>query len=84
MNELFGEKIVHRMMSFSDPCDNRFGFRPKHSCANALIEITEKLRKKYAKKETAQACFVDVRKTFDKKNHEKLLEKFELNGFRGK
>ena len=50
MYELFGTKIFHRMMSFSDPCDNRFGFRPKHSGARALIEITEKLQKEYAKK----------------------------------
>ena len=63
---------------------NQFDFRLKYSGAQALLELTETLRKDYDKKHTTQACFVDLSKAFDTINHEKLIQKLEINGFRGK
>ena len=62
----------------------QFGFRPKMSCVQAIIRVTECLQEQIDKKMTGQACFIDLKKAFDTLNHEILLDKLENYGFRGK
>ena len=88
LSKVFEKLLLKRMMSFCSKhkilTSAQFGFRPKMSCVQAIIRVTECLREQIDKKMTGQACFIDLKKAFDTLNHEILLNKLENYGFRGK
>ena len=88
LSKIFESVLLKRMLGFSEKCKllslNQFGFRPKKSCIHAIAKITEYIRDSIDRKETGQACFVDLSKAFDTIDHSILLRKLEINGFRGK
>ena len=82
------EKIVHsRLISYFDKFNiinnNQFGFRSKHSTCDALITITEQIRKSLDKSHFSCGTFIDLQKEFDTVDHEILLSKLEHYGIRG-
>ena len=60
----------------------QFGFRPKMSCVQAIVKVTESLRERIDKKMTGQPCFIDLKKTFDTLNPKILLQNLENYGFK--
>ena len=88
LSKVFEKLLLKRMMSFCAKhkvlTSSQFGFRPKMSCVQAIVKITEYLREQIDKKMTGQACFIDLKKAFDTLNHDILLHKLEEYGFRGK
>ena len=87
ISKLF-EKIMHkRLYSFLNKFNclykYQFGFRHKHSTTQALLEITENIRKALDNRLFACGIFVDLQKAFDTVNHDILLSKLSYYGVRG-
>ena len=68
------EKILYK---------SQYGFRSKHSCEQALIELTGELIQAREQKWESAALFLDLSKAFDTLDHKVLLAKFERYGIRG-
>ena len=47
----------------------QFGFRQKHSCNHAHIQITESIREAFDEKKIVAGVFIDLQKAFDTVNH---------------
>lgn len=82
------EKIVHsRLTNFLNRyniiINNQFGFRKKHSTNDALITITEQIRKALDHGHFSCGTFIDLKKAFDTVDHQILLSKLEHYGVRG-
>ena len=82
------EKLVHECLYIflennNVLYDKQFGFRNKHSTTDALIEIIEKIRDAFDKKQFACGIFIDLQKAFDTVNHDILLAKLNYYGVKG-
>ena len=60
------------------------GFRPLHSTHTSLLDVTEYLLANMNSGHMTGAIFLDLRKAFDVIPHDKLLEKLQRFGIRGK
>ena len=63
--------------------NSQYGFRPKHSCTNAISELTAEIVKGWEHNKNTIAAFLDLSKAFDTLKHKVLLDKMELYGIRG-
>ena len=61
----------------------QFGFRQQYSTSNALINITENIRKGLDDGNIGCGVFVDLRKAFDTVDHQILLATLNHYGARG-
>ena len=57
--------------------NSQYGFRSKHSCEQALIELRGELIQAKENKLKSAALFLDLSKAFNTLNHEVLLSKLE-------
>ena len=87
INKLIERLVYNRVFDFANKQNLfyklQFGFRPKHSTAHALTNITEEIRNSLDRGKFSCAVFVDFQKAFDTVNHSVLLAKLEHYGIRG-
>jgi hypothetical protein len=60
--------------------DEQFGFRPKHSTVDQLINVTEFIAKGFGQNQSIGAIFLDVAKAFDTVWHDGLVYKLHAAG----
>ena len=82
------EKILHKRLykyltKFEILYEYQFGFRKGHSTTQALIEITDKIKRALDNKEQTCGIFIDLTKAFDTVDHDILLKKLHHYGIRG-
>ena len=82
------EKLVYfRTYSFLDNTDqlysSQYGFRAKHSCENAVMELISEITKNQTLGKHTLAIFLDLSKAFDTIQHDVLFKKMERYGIRG-
>ena len=82
------EKLTHtRMMAFIERykllSESQYGFRKGKCTTHAAMKLTSMIVKAYHSKEYAACFYLDLRKAFDIIDHDILLKKIDLMGFRG-
>jgi len=80
------EKIVYkRLYKFIEPnlYDRQFGFRPKRSTTQAIIELCTDIINSFENNQITMATFLDLSKAFDTIDHTILTNKMKLYGIRG-
>jgi hypothetical protein len=60
--------------------DEQFGFRPKHSTVDQLINVTEFIAKGFGQNQSTVAIFLDVAKAFNTLWHDGLVYKLHAAG----
>ena len=63
--------------------NSQCGFRNKHSCEQALIELTSEIIQAKEQNLKSAALFLDLSKAFDTLDHKILLSKLERYGIQG-
>jgi hypothetical protein len=86
-SKIFEKVIVTRLKSFITKnnilYDYQFGFREKYSTNLALISYIDYITKSIDLGDKTMSVFIDLSKAFDTLNHEILIKKLNLYGFRG-
>lgn len=82
------EKIILlRLTAFADKHNilspSQFGFRKQRSTELALLAQKEHILKKFEQRELTLGLFIDFTKAFDYLDHNLLLKKLDMYGFRG-
>ena len=87
INKVFDELLQLRMIKFCEKnriiSGNQYAFRPKRSCIDAIVSITEFIKTEIGRKSLGQAYFIDLQKAFDTADHIILLQKMEKYEYRG-
>ena len=87
ISKIFEKLIYRRMVKFLQKykilCPEKFGFRQKHSCVQAISRIVEYMRSVLERRDSGMALFLDFKKAFDTVDHDILIIKLEKHGFRG-
>ena len=87
INKIF-EKILHKRLynylnKFNILYKYQFGFRKGHSTTQALIELTDNIKRGLDNKQYTCGIFIDLCKAFDTVDHNILLNKMHHYGIRG-
>lgn len=87
ISKVFEKIIFKRLYSFFEKysilSENQFGFRPKHSTIDAIIQFTNQIQEGFKNKETSIGLFCDLSKAFDTIDHNILINKLHHYGIRG-
>ena len=88
IDKIFEKLLYNRVQSFLDKnkvlFTQHYGFRKKHSTAQTLLDISQKIMDALDKGQFACGIFIDLQKAFDTVDHEILLKKLFHYGIRGK
>ena len=87
INKIF-EKILHKRLysylnKFNILYKFQYGFRKGHSTTQALIELTDNIKRGLDDKKYTCGIFIDLCKAFDTVDHNILLSKMHHYGIRG-
>ena len=87
ISKVFEKLLQSRMIKFCEKnsifSGNQNGFQSKRSCIDAIVSITEFIRREIDRKSLGQASFIDLQKAFDTLDHKILFQKMEKYGSRG-
>merc|ERR1712179_118848 len=87
VNKIY-EKLLHKRLykyltKFEILYEYQFGFREGHSTTQALVEITDRIKRALDNKDLTCGIFIDLTKAFDTVDHNILLQKMHHYGIRG-
>lgn len=83
LEKLFAIRLNKFLNEFNILSNSQYGFRPNHSTATAIMELTEEITNAIDKKHYLVSIFVDLQKAFDTLDHKILLHKLYKYGIRG-
>ena len=87
LSQVFERVLQGRLLEFLDRQEvvipGQYGFRTGHSTAMAVVDMVERVREAWKKKNVALGVFIDLKKAFDTVDHRILLSKLEHYGVRG-
>ena len=84
------ERIIHsRLTTFIESSkllkENQFGFRGNRNTIQAILTMVEEIKENFHVKDNVTKCtFLDLKKAFDKVDHNLLLQKCQRYVIRGK
>ena len=77
LEKLMHKRIYRHLEENNLIYNSQYGFRPRHSCENAVGELLSVIIKGHENNKTTIAVFLDLSKAFDTLSHTVLLEKLE-------
>ena len=87
MSKLLEKVMYNRTLQFLDKHQllfiSQYGFRKKHSCSDAIMELTSEILKNKENSLYTACVFLDLSKAFDTLKPEILLSKMSNYGIRG-
>lgn len=83
LEKLFAIRLNTFLNEFKILSNSQYGFRPNHSTATAIMELTEEITNAIDKKHYLVSIFVALQKAFDTLDHKILLHKLYKYGIRG-
>ena len=83
LEKLIYSRVYNFLTENSSIYESQYGFRSKHSCEHAVLELIGNIVKGIENKKHTIATFLDLSKAFDTLDHGFLLKKLHKYGIRG-
>ena len=81
VSKIFEKVIFKRLYNFLDKhsliYESQYGFRPKHSTIDVILEFVNQIYKTFEENEFSVGIFLDLSKAFDTVDHQILLVKLK-------